>query len=695
MRGNTDRPVDILGNDEFQIEPYVTGLAEFIEECDTPMTIAIQGDWGCGKTSIMNMIRGYLKEQRDIVDVWFNTWQFSQFNMDDQLVVTFLQHLIGELSRGIVDVDVKKTVVDKFAPIMKNITVGMTKQFIGSDIGDVVDSMLTKSKLDIVDEISELKRNFQELVKKATNQGEKRVVVFIDDLDRLQPVRAVELLEILKLFVDCDNCVFVMAIDTSVVFQGIREKYGNDMSDEKAQSFFDKMIQMPFKMPIAYYRLEGMMERLLDFLQEDSLPAQDKMEYIALFKKVTNGNPRSLKRLANSILLTEKVAEKKYIYMDEPEDRKRIIRRIMVTLSCIQMKYESAYNFLVNDMTFKRMDTVLGLKLPKVDDSKRGEVLIDQLSEIGMPRIGIEDKLVFYDVITLYIKTLKSYIDCSARYNISQKPAVEQLLKFVTLNNVVGENDRLPKQTVGRNVQNNAYEESRQTPFRYECIAKCVEGKCEEAYELLKQRGLYLPLDALGSTKNLGEGANASVKEMKKDFVPLEECVLYQKIDEILFQYDNERKIDKRDYATVITYSKSFKSATVAIKLYYDQENRCLRLSDKVTDSNLKPMEETSVFLDKLVGLYGKVQQMCSDNLIKNLPNGAVDKRLNQEGGIELLRFCDFPILNEEMADAIIEYATFVFQNMENYYQEPEKSYVSGASGGLAALLKAAEGISG
>lgn len=105
MRGNTDRPVEILGKDEFQIEPYVTGLAEFIEECDTPMTIAIQGDWGCGKTSMMNMTRDYLKAKKDIVDVWFNTWQFSQFNMDEQLAVTFLQHLIGELSKGIADVD--------------------------------------------------------------------------------------------------------------------------------------------------------------------------------------------------------------------------------------------------------------------------------------------------------------------------------------------------------------------------------------------------------------------------------------------------------------------------------------------------------------------------------------------------------------------------------------------------------------
>jgi uridine kinase len=43
------------------------------------MTIAIQGDWGSGKTSMMNMIQEQLDDR--VVSTWFNTWQYSQFNM--------------------------------------------------------------------------------------------------------------------------------------------------------------------------------------------------------------------------------------------------------------------------------------------------------------------------------------------------------------------------------------------------------------------------------------------------------------------------------------------------------------------------------------------------------------------------------------------------------------------------------------
>lgn len=38
--------------------------------------------------------------------------------------------------------------------------------------------------------------------------GGKRIVFYIDDLDRLQPLRAVELLEVLKIFLDCEKCVY-------------------------------------------------------------------------------------------------------------------------------------------------------------------------------------------------------------------------------------------------------------------------------------------------------------------------------------------------------------------------------------------------------------------------------------------------------------------------------------------------------
>lgn len=50
-----------------------------------------------------------------------------------------------------------------------------------------------------------------------------RLVVFIDDLDRLEPVKAVELMEVIKNFLDIERCVFVYAIDFSIVKFGVKK----------------------------------------------------------------------------------------------------------------------------------------------------------------------------------------------------------------------------------------------------------------------------------------------------------------------------------------------------------------------------------------------------------------------------------------------------------------------------------------
>ena len=95
MNGFTDKPTSTLNEDAFGVQQYITGLNDFIMECYTPMTIAIQGDWGSGKTSMMNMIREQLGDR--VITTWFNTWQYSQFNMGDALAVSFLSRLIADL----------------------------------------------------------------------------------------------------------------------------------------------------------------------------------------------------------------------------------------------------------------------------------------------------------------------------------------------------------------------------------------------------------------------------------------------------------------------------------------------------------------------------------------------------------------------------------------------------------------------
>ena len=77
---------DFLG-----IENKRKGLLGFVQNCATPMTIAVQGNWGIGKTSLMKQLKNDIEPpEADVnskgVTVWFNTWQFSVLGEQDRLI---------------------------------------------------------------------------------------------------------------------------------------------------------------------------------------------------------------------------------------------------------------------------------------------------------------------------------------------------------------------------------------------------------------------------------------------------------------------------------------------------------------------------------------------------------------------------------------------------------------------------------
>lgn len=99
-KGLPDLPIDSFEHERLDIRAYAEALAQFIINCDTPMTIAIQGDWGSGKTSMMNLVKAVMEDQYGgkACSVWFNTWQYSQFNAQDQLGLSLLEHFITEVA---------------------------------------------------------------------------------------------------------------------------------------------------------------------------------------------------------------------------------------------------------------------------------------------------------------------------------------------------------------------------------------------------------------------------------------------------------------------------------------------------------------------------------------------------------------------------------------------------------------------
>lgn len=330
--------------DLFNIQNYIDGLSAFIRDCETPMTLAIQGDWGTGKSSIMEMVAAKInaENKRGLYSlVSFNTWQFSQFNLGDQLPVVLLSRLLREVSG-----EDEKTAAT--TETIKRALFKLSSSIVRTVTKDIVDleNLKPEDTTDLIEQIGKLKDNFQELIdKKAGEKG--RVIIFVDDLDRLDPARAVELLEVLKIFLDCNKCVFVLAIDYGVVARGVKAKYGGDFNDEKAKSFFDKIIQVPFKMPVSKYKIETFVKQHFQNMGIKINKPADLKVYMDFIGHSIGNNPRSMKRLFNSFQLLSFVTKDAQDLDGSDKTSKERDTQKLFALLCMQSSFEKLYNYIV------------------------------------------------------------------------------------------------------------------------------------------------------------------------------------------------------------------------------------------------------------------------------------------------------------------------------------------------------------
>ena len=158
--GTTDIPTEGIEQDLFHIETYIEGLSTYIKECATPMTVSIQGDWGSGKTSMMNMIKEKISDT--VYPIWFNTWQFSQFDMGNSLIFSMMEVMLDKL--GCEPKMINKVMSGLWGAARKTVKV-VTDTAVGGALADMAEELMTsENSTNYAREILELKDKFQKAV---------------------------------------------------------------------------------------------------------------------------------------------------------------------------------------------------------------------------------------------------------------------------------------------------------------------------------------------------------------------------------------------------------------------------------------------------------------------------------------------------------------------------------------------------
>lgn len=338
---------------------------------DTPITIALQGEWGSGKTSLMNLLRYNLCDVNDApyFPVWINTWQYSLMKTPSQAIMSILEGIINQIG-ALHPSDQKwaesKRKIGGLFKKMASVGTKMVAGTVGID-GGVVDDLF-EGKDSAASDISQLKEEIAKLIDEALSKDTSKqgFTFYIDDLDRIDPPVAVEILELLKNIFDLEKCVFILAIDYDVVIKGLKPKFGEltDANEREFRSFFDKIIQLPFSMPVASYSVDSFLVDALgkiEFFTDQELKDPSLAEKLSEITRLSVGtNPRSLKRLTNTLALIS------IIYEEQTGAQNNVTvldKLINYSLVCIQIAYPYIYNQLTEAPDFKSWNETVASKL--------------------------------------------------------------------------------------------------------------------------------------------------------------------------------------------------------------------------------------------------------------------------------------------------------------------------------------------
>ncbi len=296
-------------DDCLDMHRYAEALARFVLDCETPMTVGIQGEWGSGKTSLMRMMHTPLRRAslKNLLIFDFETWQYGAVGRDSELGFLLMRSILRKMQESADESVLFKIsrMIARIAPILARAgTEAATNiaSFGGVDGKTLSNELFAPESRDSSAELSAIRSGFAQLIFELTGgkKGKGRAIIFVDDLDRIHPERAVALMEVMKNFMDVPRCIYVLACDYEVVRRGVAHRLGISETD-KAEAFFHKIIQVPFSMPTHSYKVSQLVDRFVKRRVADARLKRDPKSVAHMIESAIGTNPRSIKRFLNRV----------------------------------------------------------------------------------------------------------------------------------------------------------------------------------------------------------------------------------------------------------------------------------------------------------------------------------------------------------------------------------------------------------
>lgn len=257
-----DRPINSEKEDAFQRYGFAKRIAETITNRQSKESIVfgLFGAWGEGKTSIINFIQNEISsEGNNYIQITFNPWRFTD---EAALLTSFFNTLASELKKNILEeAQTKSKKKKRIQKRWKRITIFKDEPLKTNteNIGELIQKYGKITAIfganEVVETIGKAISNvdldkLKARIEKLLEENKKRIIIYLDDIDRLDKTEIHSIFRLVKLTGDFSYTAYILSFDQEMVASAIGERFGS--GDKKAgESFLEKIIQVPLNIPKA------------------------------------------------------------------------------------------------------------------------------------------------------------------------------------------------------------------------------------------------------------------------------------------------------------------------------------------------------------------------------------------------------------------------------------------------------------
>jgi uncharacterized protein YjbI with pentapeptide repeats len=300
----------------------------------------------------MHLIKNELKQNysSNVESVWFDSWRYEREKYS--AMVPLLRTIILTINDKLEKItnsaaqDKKKQVLSKLKTTFTKVGSAIlrnTSANVGVNAGEALEAGATFDIGKMIDDyksdgsfiIDQERVYFHKHISEHLNDEfhkirydengrliyDFRLIIFIDDLDRCTPERALEILESIKTFFDIEGIIYVIGMDPRTIDPIIRTKYGEDMKID-GMDYLQKIVQLPFQIPV--WNSKDISTTIRDMITKTGMP-ESEIKYILegtnieLIIRAAQLNPRDVKRFINTLILS------KVIYGQSSKDFEKLI----------------------------------------------------------------------------------------------------------------------------------------------------------------------------------------------------------------------------------------------------------------------------------------------------------------------------------------------------------------------------------